>query len=53
MDNSNSASKILSQEESKGSSSIFKKRSIQTTVDSIFKKSEREDACQGIALFCK
>jgi len=31
--------------------SIFKKRGTQTTINSIFKKSEREDACQEIALF--
>ncbi|XP_068461612.1 uncharacterized protein [Phaseolus vulgaris] len=43
-----------SQEESVGgesSSSIFKRRGSQTTINSIFKKSEREDTCQQIALF--
>ncbi|ESW33617.1 hypothetical protein PHAVU_001G085000 [Phaseolus vulgaris] len=42
-----------SQEESVGgeSSSIFKRRGSQSTIDSIFKKSEREDTCQQIVLF--
>jgi len=43
--------KRLSQEESEGSSSIFKKRNTQITINSIFKKSEREDTCQEIAVF--
>jgi len=33
------------------SSSIFKRRENQSTINSIFKKSEREDTCQQIALF--
>ncbi|XP_068503640.1 uncharacterized protein [Phaseolus vulgaris] len=42
-----------SQEESVGveSSSIFKRKGSQSTINSIFKKSEREDTCQQIALF--
>jgi len=42
-----------SQEENVGgeSSSIFKRRGSQTTINSIFKKSEREDTCQQISLF--
>ena len=42
-----------SQEENVGgeSSSIFKRRGSQSTINSIFKKSEREDTCQQIALF--
>jgi len=42
-----------SQEESVGgeSSSIFKRRGSQSTINSIFKKSEREDTCQQIVLF--
>ncbi|ESW07100.1 hypothetical protein PHAVU_010G101300 [Phaseolus vulgaris] len=33
------------------SSSIFKRRETQSTINFIFKKSEREDACQEIVLF--
>ena len=45
--------KRLSQEESVGgeSSSIFKRRGSQSTINSIFKKSEREDACQQKLLY--
>jgi len=43
--------KRFCQEESEGSSSIFKRRGTQTTINSIFKKSERKEACQEIALF--
>jgi len=44
MGDSDNPRKRLSHEESEGSSSIFKKGT-QTTINSIFKKSEREDAC--------
>jgi len=51
MFDSENARKRLSQEESKETSSTFKERRTQTTHNAIFMKSEREDACQEIALF--
>jgi len=51
MGESESARKRPSEEQTDESSNIFKSRNIQTTINSIFKKSEREDACQEIALF--
>jgi len=50
-DSTENPRKRFFQEESEGSSSIFKRRGTQTTINSIFKKSEREEACQEIALF--
>jgi len=38
-------------EEVGDSSNIFKRRGTQTTINSIFKKNEREETCQEIALF--
>ena len=51
MAESESARKRPSEERTDESSNIFKRRNTQTTINSIFKKTEREDACQEIALF--
>ena len=51
MGDSDNTRKRSSQEETGYSSNIFKRRGTQTTINSILKKSEREEACQAIALF--
>jgi len=48
---SENARKRPSEEEIEDSSNIFKRKGTQTTTNAIFKKNDREDACQEIALF--
>lgn len=47
----NAGERLRQEEESNDSSSIFEKMGSQTPINVIFKRSERGDACQEIALF--
>jgi len=50
-DSENAGERLRQEEESNDSSSIFEKMGSQTPMNVIFKRSERGDACQEIALF--